>query len=60
MNAVCVDYETIYADNTVDVNKRQQITLSTTIEVAVDTIDHTKPPTVPFDKVLYRKGRSEL
>ena len=52
MNAVCVDYEAIETDNTVDVNKGKQITLSTAIEVPVNTIHQSPSAAKPFDKIL--------
>ena len=52
MNAVCVDYEAIETDNTVDVNKGKQITLSTAIEVPVNTIHQFPSAAKPFDKIL--------
>lgn len=38
MDAVCVDNKAVDANDTIDINKRQQITLSTAIEISVDTI----------------------
>lgn len=60
MNAVCVDNEAVNANNTIDVYERQQITLSTAIEISVDTIHQAGYPPIPFNKILNRQGRCTL